>query len=391
MAILLPVAMPFYLVRFSIGGLPSTFLEVYLGIFFLVFTVTYRFSGWKLAGERMGGWRPWLILWLATSLLAAFVAPSLWTGLGLWRAYILEPVLVFATLFVVVHEEEVRRRIVWMLFATLWGVVVWAIVQFITGKGIPHPWNVAITAGRRATGPYLYPNALALFVTPIAAFAFAEWIKRPRFFFALLTAIGGLLGILLAKSDGGLIALCAAVIAVLCSKRWGRLLVAVGAVLWVVGLVAMPGLRTSIWHELTFKGWSGQVRLFIWRESWQMLKDHWIFGAGLGGYPTVFNVYHKARAIEIFQYPHTILFNFWTETGLLGLITFAGIIFYWVKQVWKKNAERLLSLAPLIAILVHGLVDVPYFKNDLAIVFWMLVFLTTHVLHRNSLDAQKID
>ena len=32
-----------------------------------------------------------------------------------------------------------------------------------------------------------------------------------------------------------------------------------------------------------------------------------VFGAGFGGYPTVFDPYHKKRFIEIFQYPHTIV------------------------------------------------------------------------------------
>ena len=30
-------------------------------------------------------------------------------------------------------------------------------------------------------------------------------------------------------------------------------------------------------------------------------------------------------------------------------------------------------MASMIALLVHGLVDVPYFKNDLAVLFWLLI------------------
>jgi hypothetical protein len=33
-------------------------------------------------------------------------------------------------------------------------------------------------------------------------------------------------------------------------------------------------------------------------------------------------------------------------------------------------------LLAMVAILVHGLVDVPYFKNDLAFEFWLLAGLT---------------
>lgn len=34
------------------------------------------------------------------------------------------------------------------------------------------------------------------------------------------------------------------------------------------------------------------------------------------------------------------------------------------------------ALASMAALLVHGLVDVPYFKNDLAVLFWILISLS---------------
>ena len=32
-----------------------------------------------------------------------------------------------------------------------------------------------------------------------------------------------------------------------------------------------------------------------------------------------------------------------------------------------------LLMATMVALLVHGLVDVPYFKNDLSVLFWLIV------------------
>ena len=125
-----------------------------------------------------------------------------------------------------------------------------------------------------------------------------------------------------------------------------------------------------------------------------MLKDHWFFGAGFGGYPTVFDPYHKKRFIEIFQYPHTLVFNFWSETGLLGLAAFTGVVVRWIKeclQVWRKQraTDAMIFFAPLVALLVHGLVDVPYFKNDLALQFWIFAFLAQATFHKKQVDANK--
>ena len=48
-------------------------------------------DGWK----GLEWFRSPLLAWLVTTLIAVFVSPSLVTGLGLWRAYVLEPALVF--------------------------------------------------------------------------------------------------------------------------------------------------------------------------------------------------------------------------------------------------------------------------------------------------------
>jgi O-antigen ligase len=241
----------------------------------------------------------------------------------------------------------------------------WALFQFVTGFKIPHPWDVSIADGRRATGPFPYPNALALLVVPIGVYAFA---RR-----AWAVSVLAFLSVLVAHSDGGIGALAIGCWFVLvCDKRWRKW--AIGAA--AIGLLAValiPQIQKPFVAEFTLQGWSGQVRLFQWRETWQMLQDHWLLGAGFGGYPAVFAPYHHATAIEIFQYPHTILFNFWSETGLFGLLVFVWVIATWVRLGWRHPA----MLAPLLAIVVHGLVDVPYFKNDLAIAFWMLAFLTT--------------
>ena len=35
--------------------------------------------------------------------------------------------------------------------------------------------------------------------------------------------------------------------------------------------------------------------------------------------------------------------------------------------------KRIVVMAGMVAILVYGLVDVPYFKNDLAVLFWTIL------------------
>ncbi len=44
---------------------------------------------------------------------------------------------------------------------------------------------------------------------------------------------------------------------------------------------------------------------------------------------------------------------------------------------------------PLIAFLIHGLVDVPFFKNDLALHFWVVLALTAVVYIRIGENLKK--
>jgi hypothetical protein len=387
---LLPLVLPLYLVRFRLFGFPTTFLEMYLGLLFFLFTFACGWKGWQEGWLRLQGWRWPVVAWFLVTLLSVFVSPDAYGGFGLWRAYVLEPLLVFVLAAALLRSEEDRSRLKESFFLLVILLAVWSLIQFVTGWGIPHPWNVSIADGRRAVGPFPYPNALALLVVPIAAWAFAEWVQglnsrdqqpKPKIqnskAFAFFAWLSGFLVVLLARSDGGLIALLAVTwLAAFFQKRIRPWLIGF-TVLGLLLVALTPSIRTPIVREISFQSWSGQVRLFQWRETREMLKDHWFFGAGFGGYPTVFKPYHKATAIEIFQYPHTILLNFWSETGLLGVLVFAWIILTWLHLSFLRRQEShgysaFVTIAPLLALLIHGLVDVPYFKNDLAVAFWLV-------------------
>ncbi|MDP3794128.1 MAG: hypothetical protein Q8R07_05280, partial [Candidatus Uhrbacteria bacterium] len=210
----LPMATLLYLVRFHIGSLPTTLLEIYIGAIIILFTMAHGVSGWIVGWNRLRFWRAPISAWFIVTLIAVIVAPDHIAALGLWRAYVLEPLLIFVILGFFRDDQKViaglRRNI--FLFPIF--LALWATVQFVTGLGIPHPWDVAILAGRRATGPFPYPNALSLMVAPIGALAFAIWSTKVRIntkirnpdleFFTWLSA---LLAVLLARSNGGLIAL----------------------------------------------------------------------------------------------------------------------------------------------------------------------------------------
>ena len=114
----------------------------------------------------------------------------------------------------------------------------------------------------------------------------------------------------------------------------------------------------------------------------ELLKDHPMLGAGLSGYPTALKPYHQRTDLEIFQYPHNIFLNIWVEMGLLGLIGFIFLIVTVLRTTIismhsQAKACGYIVIFVLIQMFLHGLVDVPYFKNDLAILTWTLLAIFT--------------
>ena len=157
----------------------------------------------------------------------------------------------------------------------------------------------------------------------------------------------------------------------------------------VVALVAL-GLIPPIRHRILIEtqnvyGNTVQSRIDLWTAAVKLLEHRPIFGAGLSGFqaraaPYYTHIHTAANFID----PHNIVLNFWVETGVLGLIAFAWIMVVAFRVSWQGWRQGPSAWRPyhlgvclaLVAIVVHGLVDVPYFKNDLSLQFWTLIGLT---------------
>lgn len=121
----------------------------------------------------------------------------------------------------------------------------------------------------------------------------------------------------------------------------------------------------------------------MWAETTEYLSHHPIAGTGLASYATRIWPYRINKHIEVFSLPHNLFLSIWVEIGLIGLMGFIWIIvwFYRVSiyamikntRLGKQPDHIILALiASMTTIMVMGLVDTPYLKNDLVILFWVL-------------------
>ncbi len=406
LAVLFVIAtLPSYLIRFQVGPMPTTLLE---GMVVIVFAV-WLLQKMQNAECRMQNIKKFIIhnssfiipimLFLAAATISMLFSPDLRAAAGIWKAYFLEPILFFIVLMDLLKNKIMARQVIAMLSITALLLSLYAIYQRFTGFGIPQPWDKEL----RVTSIFPYPNALGLFLAPLVPLFLTMLLRsaqRVRAYWGIVVC-ASVIAIVFAHSTGALVGLVAGFMCIwslsIFQKRRQKffilhssffILVIAGI---IVGILTVPGIK----REIFMNDWSGHVRRTQWAETIEMLKDRPILGAGLAGYKEALKPYHKATYLEIFEYPHDIVLNFWSETGLIGLFAFTllVVLFYKISYMQKKRERtifsdreksfacqdrewvRLGAMGAMTALLVHGLVDVPYFKNDLAILFWIVYAL----------------
>lgn len=424
---------PLYLLRFKLLGIPMTILEAMIlitfGIWFILKDGAKLKTLFKKEGRINYPYKWEVIAVLIISWIAIVVAGVNKEALGIFKAYFFEPLLLFILVINLFSNSEGRRKIILSLGISALIVALFAIYQKITGQFINNPfWAASET--RRAVSFFGYPNAIGLFLAPITMLfigqLFSKVTKKEKIFFGF-TIITSVLAIYFAKSEGALIGLAAAIFifALLANKKL-RIVALATFTICLITFFSYAPLRNFVIQKITLNDLSGQIRQQQWIETKKMFAaGHLIQGAGLSGYQKAVTSYHQDgiflknddpdwlekirtseeyrkkmwQPTEVYLYPHNIILNFWSELGILGALLFCWIIakFLWQSGHFflteKTNQERFIALGLLtsmIALSVHGLVDVPYFKNDLSALFWISIALLGGLtLKQNEKNSPK--
>lgn len=421
-------ALPAYLVRFSVLGIPSTLLEVMILTTFTVWFFKNWLPNYKEHKKNKTAKIPYPFTWEIIALvILSFVSIGIsgfsTSALGIWKAYFFEPILVFILIMNIGRDKKQWQKILWSLLLSAIAVSALAIYQKITGQFIFNPfWANAET--RRAVSFFGYPNAIGLYLAPLVPLFLGWFFSLPRRttinktlkkLLILLAIAASLASIYFAQSEGALIGIAASlfVFGFFANKKIRTITLSLSAIIIAVTLFYAP-LKNLAIQKITLHDLSGQIRQQQWKETFQALKGAKIItGAGLANYQKAVAPYHQEgiffnsdnipnfdavtwasstlrakywQPVEIYLYPHNIFLNFWSEIGLLGALVFIWLMFKAALTAYKSfrslsksgSAEKYLALGimnSLICIFVHGLVDVPYFKNDLAVMFWIFIAL----------------
>ncbi len=373
---LLAAALPVYLIRFSVGAIPTTLLE--LGLYAATLGVAVRLLRerklWVSIAEawRAFGSYRWLVLaLLGSGLLSALLSNDVRAGLGAWKAWYFDAALF--GLLIVLYRRHVWPWLIGGLAAGSSVISLWGLWEFL--------FRHATLEDGRLNSVFGTPNYHALLTVPIIVLllglAFRERRLRPW----LIAAIAvNLFALYFTFSYGGYVALAVGIAVLgLFSRAYRKYVGIIAALVVIVGLLQIGTDKFRRLGDFTGRS-SSHVRVQIWQASWRIIREHPILGVGPGNFEPA---YREAIPHIVFPplewlvtLPHNFALAITSQTGGIGLIVFVWLCIVFFRVAWKNQTLRGPLVAAMIALLVHGLVDTPYFKNDLALLFFVLVALT---------------
>jgi putative inorganic carbon (HCO3(-)) transporter len=369
---LILAAVPAYLLRYNILGIPTTFLELILLIFLSITLLKNYHNLSELKKFQKVNW--FVILFLIAGVISVYISPERVKALGLFKAFILEPVLFFYALKFVIKKPLDLVVPLNLLFLASILVSCFGIIQNYTLLYLPLKFWGTGEEVLRITSIFPHPNALALYLAPIASFFTSLFISNEKIL-NKKNLIFGLtiifIALFLTYSRGAWLGVTGSLIIILALKYPIKKVAAIGLIL-VSLILIIPATRNRLSLIATDASSNAHKELML--AAVEKLQQNPILGNGLFGFRTT--LLEQNYQGEILNYPHNIFLNFWVELGILGLISFLAIVVLAVRQFEiKQDWFKLAGLAFILTVFIHGMVDISYFKNDLSVLFWFILAL----------------
>jgi O-antigen ligase len=391
----------------NVSPVPFTLLEVFILITFSTWLV-WKISLLKkkkttLFGPFQGLTRPFIIassLFLIAGLISVFISPNFRGAAGLYKAYFIEAAMLGLVVYDLTrHKKAVDWLIAPLLFSGVW-VAGFAVYQYFTDSVI----QTSEALRGRVTSIYVTSNAIGLYLGPLFFLGLgvlkdklsnkAENMVTISFLvfclvlYFLAIYFSGSRGAFIALTTGGLF-----FIGYLLYIGSGRVLKNILKLFFIFLLVTyflasalilvnFANISSLIKESNNLR--SVQSRICLWKISGEVVKEKPIFGTGLASFENTARN-NKICDPGIVNYPHNIGYNFWLETGLLGLASFITLVYVvWEGVSRSKSYLAVGIMAALVYIFIHGIVDVPYFKNDLSSQFWVFTAIVAWLNKENG-------
>ena len=396
---------PLYLVRFFIWEIPTNIME-------LIVLFSFLFSFWnkKICFDEKIKIYFWPVLILLAGLfLSTFLNDNSKTGLGIIKGWFLFPLL-FS--WVILREIDNREKIEKALYWLYLGIFLVSLV------GLFYLWSKHLTYDLRLQAFYLSPNYLAMFLAPgifIGKYYLEVNLKnlfghnhnrlKPGLFFSFFSLATILFSFYFTYSYSAWISVVASLILLEFIKSRKNILRSKFFLIMIFLIFTFFASQLGQQKFKTFFSFeeksSATSRIAIWKSASKILADNIIVGTGPGNFQSKYLEYQKffpPYPDWAVPQPHNLYLAFWLQGGILGIFGFLLLISLWIKNSITFFRKQKNGLRPMLSvifgiifyILLHGLFDTPYWKNDLSLIFWTILTLGIIIAKENKESIQSI-
>jgi len=309
-----------------------------------------------------------------------------------WGAYI----LLFFLALESFHTEDDLKQFVWFLIGLGFVVSLFAIIQDFASNGKLY-WFVSLSSGASSFGPFVDRDHFAGFVELTAPLGLALLLFRSRrpeqIPLLLLFSIVPIGALILTASRGGILAFTFELALLVLLSRAHRIgkkqLLATSVIVFLAGtFIVWLGVGAAIerFEQLTHEGISRELRVSIYRDTWQIFRDYPPVGTGLGTLITVYPRYASFYSGLTVDHAHNDYLELLADTGVAGGLCglmFIGILLWQGLtglQFPREPLLRAIALGSLVActgLLLHSLVDFNLHIPSNALIFLLLSRIAT--------------
>lgn len=381
---------PLYLIKVPIFGIPSNFFEVIsVAIAAIIFTQEKENILPKLLNLPKFLIISIFFIFLGLLLSTILNTENYTQSLGIIKSWFIVPIFFSLALHLKIDSSSLVEKIIRSIYFSIITVSIIAILYKIFS---------ITTYDNRLKAFYLSPNYLSMYLAP--GIFFALYFLRKSFLsnkysriffiniFFLLIIVFSLYWTL---SYGAWISIILSLIItspLLISHK--KILIFYASILFLVLLVFCLQKNNSKMTNLlnNYSTSSIASREIILKVSAALILKSPIAGIGPGNFQEKYLEMQKNYPPYLewaVPQPHNIFLAFWLQAGIVGLIGFLILNYYSITNLLrciknKKNTALAVTLlAFFIYILIHGLIDTTYWKNDLSFIFWINIFLFLHL------------
>lgn len=382
---------PVYLVRFSIFKIPLNLLDILL----LLTMATWIYENKiNLFQKIKTSFKKIYFIFFPISILllglfiSSFLNDNWMKELGIIKSWFVLPLIFGFIVFNEIKKIEDLKKMLNVLFYSAFFISIISLIYFLCEK---------LTYDGRLSAFYLSPNHLAMIISPAILIGLGNIFMTKKINLnTTLLILPILITLFLTRSYGAWITIFLSLIIFLFIKNKK---IVFAFLLILLLFFALENNSAKFEKIINLKEKSSLTsRIAIWKSSIKILSDNWLWGIGPGNFQEKYLAYQKyfpPYPQWAVPQPHNIFLAFWLQTGFLGLIGFLLLIISWsikiiktlvsFKDFYQKNI-LLILLGIAFSTLIHGLIDTPYWKNDLALIFWSVIFIGLSVTQKINLE-----